>query len=138
MSFLSNLFDKVNPLDIAKNFGFDIEALAPQATAGIVQMLIQEETDQGAQVVAVANLSEDKTQILLSLFKSTPDGLEKYKDIDLSNPAQLIQLLKKEKNTNDTAAHQFTAIGHQPAQTATDPAGNTTTTTDTEPGSAER
>ncbi len=116
MSFFDKLLEKVKvkPLEIAKNFGFDIEALAPQATAGIIEMLKQEETDQGAQVVAVANLSEDKTQILLSLFRSTHEGLEKYKDIDLSNPAQLIQLLQKEKNTNDTPAPQFTAIGNQP------------------------
>jgi hypothetical protein len=95
-----------------------IAELLPQAKGGIIQMIADEETAQAMPVFAVICLSENKADILLSLYKMHESGqMEKYKDIDLADTSALLKII-----TNGITPPQHPAIGQQ-----TQPSPNTGT-----------
>lgn len=110
-----SFFDKIKGkalANMAAAFVPDISQLIPMAKPALIDLVKAQEAEAGGNIVAVASLNEDKTEILLSLYTPGPDGsLQKWKDFDLSNPEKLFQDLQTPDNGNHTATEpaQFIA-----------------------------
>lgn len=120
-----SFFDKIKGkamANMAAAFLPNISDLIPMAKPALIDLVKAQETEAGGNIVAVASLNEDKTEILLSLYTPGPDGsLQKWKDIDLSNPEKLFQDIQTPDNGNHTATEpaQFIAApGDADATTA--------------------
>lgn len=126
MSFFDKFKEKAFPSIAASFLDADtIANLAPMATNGILDMLKREELDAGANIVCILALNEDKTALVLATYKEVAgEGLQLYKNIDITNPQNLLKLLKNDTTDipSEHAATTFTAIEHRPSDTATDTA----------------
>lgn len=122
---LSKLLTGGALFSMLETFGIDKNEIATKAKAGVIQMLADEETEQGAPVFAIFTTTEDKQHLLLSMYTAKPgEGLKKYKDVDLSDPTKLLEFF-----TNDNSkpnAGQL-AAATEPTDTATaEPASDAT------------
>ncbi len=129
MSFFDKLLPKVDIFSMLNMAGIDLGEYAVKAKSGITDLLRQQEAEQGTNVLAVCNLNEDKTDFILSLYRQTENGLEFYKEIDLSDPKKLIDILK---NSKEDAQPQHTAIANQPIQQPAASEQPTATASDTD------
>lgn len=91
---------------MAASMGFDLTELAPMAKQGIISMMQSEIQAAGAQIVAVLALNPDGTDLNFATYKVTPEGLVKYKEIDLSDPSKILQLITNGPTGNPAAAEQ--------------------------------
>lgn len=109
---------------ILETMGVKTEDIAEKAKAGIINMIAEEEKAQGGNIFAIFSITPDKLHLLLSLYVQAPDGLKKYKDIDLSNPSQLLEIFTNDNKPN--AGHVPTTATNAIEGPATDTGSDAT------------